>query len=80
MPTLPQRPYAVSVWIPEKGELMFYLHLHDAEPNSNYGEFVAAAYESEYQRTGEGRGGTWSHKTAEKAENRAWNRMVDRNV
>lgn len=58
---------------------MFYLWLADAEPNSNYGEFVAAAYEAEAAKYDEpDQFDTGYLETAYKAELRAWDRMVDR--
>ncbi len=57
---------------------MFYLHLHDAEPNSNYGEFVAAAYESE-AALWEGEYADAYAQAAVNAEQSAWDKMINRN-
>lgn len=62
---------------------MFYLWLADAEPNSNYGEWVAAAYEHDqaaWEADPRGQETTEYAASAERAMDAAWDRMVDRNA
>lgn len=57
---------------------MFYLHLHDVPPNTNYGEFVAAEYEAEAALHEAGEFHDAYANAADEAAQHAWNRMVSR--